>query len=323
MTREFFIAIDPITTVHMGICNAPQTIARARALVTAIKNRHDEFMNDSDNEEEYVATHYMEPNARKIIAQHRAAARLGSLPAHSSHNHGVNRGANNNEAGVLSNVASAGTGIGVRCNGAGSDAHAQEDANTVVHEGPERMATVDENEQSIKTKYHVNTHQQYTTSVAANNGTGEHESETKTEEPLQQRQINHSEVTDFHSTEREALPNSATPRSAPTLQAILLGENCLLRSARGSSMTTADCGNVYNILVKQGCRSTQHLVTLLRWHCTDTVLPDTGSGVSGDGRDSLNISSLDTGRCFKACVTLGIPAFHAMDFIAFLKSQLQ
>jgi hypothetical protein len=60
MTREFFIAIDPITTVHMGICNAPNTLRRAAALAEAVKERHQAFMSDPSNLQEYAAMHYME-----------------------------------------------------------------------------------------------------------------------------------------------------------------------------------------------------------------------------------------------------------------------
>jgi hypothetical protein len=65
MTREFFIAIDPITTVHMGICNAPNTLRRAAALAEAVKERHQAFMSDPSNQQEYAAMHYMERPGRQ------------------------------------------------------------------------------------------------------------------------------------------------------------------------------------------------------------------------------------------------------------------
>jgi hypothetical protein len=65
MTREFFIAIDPITSVHMGLCNAPDTIHRAKALAQAIRDRHQEFVEDEDNFPEYAAMHYLDPSVKK------------------------------------------------------------------------------------------------------------------------------------------------------------------------------------------------------------------------------------------------------------------
>jgi hypothetical protein len=68
MTREFFIAIDPITSVHMGLCNAPNTIHRAKALAQAIRDRHREFMEDENNFPEYAAMHYLDPSVKKTAA---------------------------------------------------------------------------------------------------------------------------------------------------------------------------------------------------------------------------------------------------------------
>jgi hypothetical protein len=69
MTREFFIAIDPITTVHMGICNAPNTLRRAAALAEALRSRHKEFTEDPENLSEYAAMHYMDPEVRRAVVE--------------------------------------------------------------------------------------------------------------------------------------------------------------------------------------------------------------------------------------------------------------
>jgi hypothetical protein len=83
MTREFFIAIDPITTVHMGICNAPNTLRRAAALAEAVKERHQAFMSDPGNLQEYAAMHYMERPAevQGVGTPGRQAGVLRSLSA--------------------------------------------------------------------------------------------------------------------------------------------------------------------------------------------------------------------------------------------------
>lgn len=69
MTREFFIAIDPITAVHMGICNAPRTLQRAEALAEALKDRHKAFMQDPRNLSEYAAMHYMDEEVLNAVGQ--------------------------------------------------------------------------------------------------------------------------------------------------------------------------------------------------------------------------------------------------------------
>lgn len=74
MTREFFIAIDPITAVHMGICNAPQTLQRAEALAEALRTRHSAFMRDPRNLAEYAAMHYMDSEVLDAIEQRNAGA---------------------------------------------------------------------------------------------------------------------------------------------------------------------------------------------------------------------------------------------------------
>jgi gamma-glutamyl:cysteine ligase YbdK (ATP-grasp superfamily) len=87
MTREFFIAIDPITTVHMGICNAPKTLSRARALAAAIRSRHREFTDDPDNLPEYAAMHYMDKEVRKYFAERDGQQVAGSICVVTLHVH--------------------------------------------------------------------------------------------------------------------------------------------------------------------------------------------------------------------------------------------
>lgn len=289
MTREFFIAIDPITTVHMGICNAPQTIARAKALVAALKSRHLEFMEDSDNEEEYVATHYMDPQARLNVTQQRAAKRLASLPAvHSNSNSNKQLGTAGpavNQDRAVNNLQSSSrsTAGAAASSAAGVRVHCDRDC--------EQVTTIGAYSQR---------------------------------QPQQHQSAISHEVTDFQLSDFEPATMPAADHktaTVPSLEAILLGEKCLLR-AKGSNLSVVDCEQVYNILRRQGCRSTEHLVSLLQWQCADATQSGTDTRRNETDNMTSSIASLDKGRCFKVCVDLGIPAFHVMDLVVYLQEQL-
>lgn len=348
MTREFFIAIDPITTVHMGICNAPQTVARARALVKALKHRHDEFIEDSDNEEEYVATHYMEPQARQFVAQHRAASRLASLSAHNTgndnnnndHNHGHSsrknhsNNNNNNDNGHSSHTNQNSNNTGSNnvhshniCDAAAMPTiHSARSAGDVEAKDEPVAATNDDhslqqdaNELTYTPKYLVDGNQRYTTIGTTYN------SAAAAQPASQQQQETHDfVVTDFNHTDHDTAPLSLpssqenVPAQTASLESIFLGEQCMLR-ASGSNMSSADCENVYNILRKQGCRSTEHFVSLLKWRCSDATPSCAANAATGKEH---GICIIDTDKFYRVCVDLGIPAFHAMEVVIFMRSSI-
>lgn len=232
MTREFFIAIDPITTVHMGICNSADTLTRAAALAGALRDRHEDFMHGEENLKEHAATHYMDPEARRLVE------------------HTTLVGTNNENKGTRRQ-------------------------SRVVH------TALGQHRVSVSTPIHTQTR---TTDSAT---------------------IDIDEVQNIEENEVTQSTGDVARLSALTvaLDDIFIGENRLLLSEGGSAMSAAECEHIYNILVKQGCRNTAHLVRLLRW--------------SGEKNDKLPLSAL------QVCISLGIPAFHAIDIIDFMSSLQQ
>ena len=229
MTREFFIAIDPITTVHMGICNAPQTLARAHALAAALRARHGDFLQGEENLKEHAATHYMEPQARLFAEQRILSDELASSDKKilEKWQHTV-RGAS------LHSAALAAAGLPAEYKA--DEVHNIEDVDDVARD------------QVI--------------------------SKTKMDR------------------------KSDRSRPLPALENIFIGENRLLLT-HGSMMSVAECELVYNILLKQGCRSTAHVVRLLKW----------SSGCENSQKLSLFIS-------------FGIPAYHAVEAIEYFETLL-
>ncbi len=227
MTREFFIAIDPITTVHMGICNSNDTLARAASLVRALRDRHEDFMHGEENLKEHAATHYMDPEARRFVEHTATVSKKGEM-------NGTRR------------------------------------QSRVVH------TTLGQHRVSVSVPTH-----------------------TRTSEDAS---VVNDEVQNFEESEVAQRTGEAVRLSihSVTLESIFIGDNRLLLTRSGSAMSPAECENVYNILVKQGCRNTIHLVRLLQW--------------SGEKGNKLPLSSL------QVCISLGIPAFHAIDVIDFISS---
>jgi len=227
MTREFFIAIDPITTVHMGICNSNDTLARASSLARALRDRHDDFMHGEENLKEHAATHYMDPEARRLVEHTTTVSKKGEM-------NGTRR------------------------------------QSRVVH------TALGQHRVSVS----VPTHTRSSDDASVAND-----------------EVQNIEESKVVQRTGEAVKLSI---QTVTLDSIFIGENRLLLTRSGSAMSPADCENVYNILVKQGCRNTAHLVRLLQW--------------SDEKGNKWPLSSL------QVCISLGIPAFHAMDVIDFISA---
>ena len=227
MTREFFIAIDPITTVHMGICNSKNTLDRASSLARALRDRHTDFMQGEENLKEHAATHYMDPDARRLVVHTTTVSKKGE-------NSGTRR------------------------------------QSRVVH------TALGQHRVSVSVPTHTHTSEDARVAV--------------------------DDVQNFEESEM-AQPTGEAARlsiQSVTLDSIFLGDNRLLCSRGGSAMSPTECEHVYNILLKQGCRNTAHLVRLLQW--------------KAEKSDNSPLSSL------QVCISLGIPAFYAMDVIDFISS---
>ena len=177
MTREFFIAIDPITTLHMGLCNSPSTLRRAKALAVAVQKYHDNFLDDEENVKEYEAIHYTEVNPT-----HKVLHRRSLSPPRTVNNNIFNSNINvnnSNHSGSSGGSGGAGGFVSGMVGGGFSPksynrvavtpepevaraAHVPSDGGVMPFESNN---SVSELETKPKPKFHVNPHQQYETTT--------------------------------------------------------------------------------------------------------------------------------------------------------------
>lgn len=227
MTREFFIAIDPITTVHMGICNAPDTLARAHALAAALRARHRDFMEDPGNLPEYAAIHYMDAEVRAMAEQR--------LQRSISSGHGAS--------------------------GAGrspSHPHKQAAAHQQPHlpsQRPEQKTLSERKEKEVDRYRHTSNH-------SADAGCAVYDILENVEEGQDHPQ-HILPNRDLLKPAEKPSEKLLSPKLIPTLEQIFKGDSRLILTHGRSVMSLSESENVYAIIVQQGCRDTSHFTRLI------------------------------------------------------------
>jgi hypothetical protein len=287
MTREMFISIDPITSMHMGLCNCPRTADRAQKLGAALQAYHDEYLSDPANYAEYVAQHYMRGGAgqemlRKMQEagqqqQQQQAGLGGSSGSFRSSGRDVGNGSASGsgsgkirERSLSGDGAGAGAGVSGGFSGGGGGISR---TNTWSRSGKGTMAS------PIRSGAYMD-------SII---GGDDEKDDQNTKSSLV--------VSDFDDT--AATPpqkvEGVAALQCPTLEQMFLGDQSLLLEALGASRRRsqaqprgqtnaqayihphiqeqeqlrsadrADCEEVYRSLVANRCRDASRLVQVVRW----------------------------------------------------------
>lgn len=299
LTREFFIAIDPITSLHMGICKCQETIDRAKRLSEVIRKRlHDYLSSNEENRKNYRDAHYseMEPVA--------AAGGDSSMPPLIVEDY---------TPGTTTPVNDSSRSGGVTFSFPSSDPQ------------PKRESVT-----SVESEMHISTKRPgFGGGVGSGGGSSAQRFSvisTVTQEGNCDVGLDSSEFVEDDIT-------------VPTLEEIFTGPKPLLLYGpqkagedsiisfgvgrkdveRNLLMSLDDCSAVMQVLTKQGCTTTESLVMLLKWHTYNNCSLKTSSN---GGVAFCSYGKVELNECVKVCVQMGMPMFHAVLVIDYLKTYL-
>ena len=313
-TREFFVAIDPITSLHMGICNCDDTYNKATRLADEISKQHAAFAENPETLDEWKAVNYMSSprnESRKHVFeehhhQHISPRESPKVSSRKSADAVSSVRVTPTAEGVVEEVStSPAAAAGMIAEGREGRVEAEwsDDEENGGTSRRHMMTSVQENE--VADFSYDASPEGFSRKSAGISFKGEHDLLEVDE--------------DTQSTSMTSLPHVhgvIHTHSLPSLQTIFLGNRPLIMShfagGESSTMTQMDAKKVYGILRKESCRDTHHLLSLLKWR-----LGDLKRLRASDGSDfELNEKMLSI------LVGMGIPVFLAMEVADFLKQYL-
>jgi hypothetical protein len=342
LTREFFIALDPITSLHLGICNAPLTVMRAEKLAAALRRVHEAFKTDPANLQEYKLRHYTEDDPfagadsrnRVCLLQRRRTA-FGCA------------------------ITTAATAATARTNSASivtskDDAYGNKDEGVFQTENYQKQYE-DESDGigdpiasfNLRAIQMQRQKQQKNVTVVTN----PLNRDTEREETCATASITttvigttpgtsppHTGTGIARGTRVPSMPELQEP---PSLREVFLGPGALLlvRGA-GQRLSQAQCEDAYRKLQAQGCVDTAHLLQLFRMHLVPGPLEQESEqepepehwkgGTNDEGKlKKMGKKRTQDNRCLSlaGCLDMsvrliGIPVFPALEIVEYFRPYL-